>query len=129
MPKKIGFQAKDRAIILGENSIEWMICYFAVLYAGGVVVPVDTELLPDDTCSLMTRMDPTFIFYSANQVKKVNPINKIPILMVELTHIEKMLDQFASIPSIIRNNDLTNNEYDSSIATIVNSSGTGGKMK
>jgi len=42
--KKLGFSKGDRAGVIGENCPEWGICYLAILWAGGVVVPLDPRL-------------------------------------------------------------------------------------
>lgn len=124
--KKIGFQAKDRAVLLSENSLEWMICYLAVLYADGVVATLDTELLPDNTCSLVKKMDPVIIFCSENQIRKLESLHDEKIPVVVLQAFEKIITTFAALPTINRKDS---NDYDENIAAIVNSSGTGGRLK
>ncbi len=42
-----GLEHGDRAALLIENSLEYLICYFAALRAGLVVVPLDFTLGPD----------------------------------------------------------------------------------
>ncbi len=37
----------DRVLVNGKNSPDWAIAYFAVLFAGGVVVPIDNQMHTD----------------------------------------------------------------------------------
>ena len=39
-----GFKAGDRIGVAGKNSPEWVFAYFAVLYLGGIVYPLDNNL-------------------------------------------------------------------------------------
>ena len=44
--------AGDRVILMSENRPEWGISYFAILLAGGTVVPLDKELSPAEVVNL-----------------------------------------------------------------------------
>lgn len=46
---KQGVKKGDRVAVTGKNSPEWAIAYLAVLYAGGVVVPLDYQLKVEET--------------------------------------------------------------------------------
>jgi long-chain acyl-CoA synthetase len=46
--KRLGLPSGSRAAILFENSIDYMICYFASFMAGMVAVPLDTSLAPEN---------------------------------------------------------------------------------
>ncbi len=41
--KSQGFQPGDRGAVLGENRPEWGLSYFAISWAGGIVVPLDSR--------------------------------------------------------------------------------------
>ncbi len=48
-----GFSADDRASIIMTNQSKWLISAYAVFYAGGVLVPLDYKLTPDEQWQLL----------------------------------------------------------------------------
>jgi long-chain acyl-CoA synthetase len=52
-----GFVAGDRASIIMTNQSKWLISAYAVFYAGGVLVPLDYKLTPDEQWQLLKHSD------------------------------------------------------------------------
>ncbi len=50
-----GFAAGDRASIIMTNQSKWLISAYAIFYAGGVLVPLDYKLTPDEQWQLLTH--------------------------------------------------------------------------
>jgi long-chain acyl-CoA synthetase len=48
-----GFQAGDRASIIMTNQSKWLISAYAIFFAGGVLVPLDYKLTPDEQWHLL----------------------------------------------------------------------------
>jgi long-chain acyl-CoA synthetase len=48
-----GFSAGDRASIIMTNQSKWLITAYAIFYAGGVLVPLDYKLTPDEQWQLL----------------------------------------------------------------------------
>ena len=48
-----GFTADDRASIIMTNQSKWLISAYAVFFAGGVLVPLDYKLTPDEQWQLL----------------------------------------------------------------------------
>ena len=48
-----GFSVGDRASIIMTNQSKWLISAYAVFYAGGVLVPLDYKLTPDEQWQLL----------------------------------------------------------------------------
>jgi long-chain acyl-CoA synthetase len=48
-----GFAAGDRAAILMTNQSRWLIAAYAIFYSGGVLVPLDYKLTADEQCQLL----------------------------------------------------------------------------
>jgi long-chain acyl-CoA synthetase len=48
-----GFAAGDRASIIMTNQSKWLISAYAVFFAGGVLVPLDYKLTPDEQWQLL----------------------------------------------------------------------------
>ena len=60
--QSLGIRPGDRVAVTGKNSPEWATAYIAVLYAGGVVVPIDYQLQSKDISGLMGRAGVKAIF-------------------------------------------------------------------
>lgn len=52
-----GFAAGDRAAIIMTNQSKWLISAHAVFYAGGVLVPLDYKLTPDEQWQLVRHSE------------------------------------------------------------------------
>ncbi|HEV3375611.1 MAG TPA: AMP-binding protein [Candidatus Acidoferrum sp.] len=48
-----GFKAGDRAAIIMTNQSKWLISAYAILFCGGVLVPLDYKLTPDELWQLL----------------------------------------------------------------------------
>lgn len=56
---------KDSKIaLIGENSYEWIVSYFAIVNGGNVVVPLDKELPASDLKELMDRSNTAALIYA-----------------------------------------------------------------
>ena len=56
-----GFGAGDRASIILTNQSKWLISAYAVFYAGGVLVPLDYKLTPDEQWQLLKHSGATVL--------------------------------------------------------------------
>ncbi len=51
--QETGFKAGDRAAIIMTNQSKWLISAYAIFYCGGVLVPLDYKLAPDEQWQLL----------------------------------------------------------------------------
>lgn len=65
----MGLNDKKIAVI-GENSYQWVVTYFATINGTGVVVPIDRELKTKEIATLLQRADVSAVVFS-KKVKKV----------------------------------------------------------
>ena len=56
-----GFSAGDRASIIMTNQSKWLISAYAVFFAGGVLVPLDYKLTPDEQWQLLKHSGATVL--------------------------------------------------------------------
>ena len=56
-----GFRAEDRAAIIMSNQSKWLISAYAVLYSGGVLVPLDFKLTAAEHLQLLKHSDAKFL--------------------------------------------------------------------
>ena len=66
-----GVKKGDKVVINGKNSIQWGLAYFAINYAGAVVVPIDNQLHTDRFLSLSKFADSTFLFADFDVIAKI----------------------------------------------------------
>ncbi len=73
--EKLGLAGKKIAVI-GENSYEWTVAYFAVACGAGIVVPIDKELPANEIENLVRRSEAEAIFYSPRKKEMVESVKK-----------------------------------------------------
>jgi long-chain acyl-CoA synthetase len=56
-----GFAAGDRASIIMTNQWKWLTSAYAVFFAGGVLVPLDYKLTPEEQCQLLKHSGATLL--------------------------------------------------------------------
>jgi len=57
-----GIRRGDRVAVTGKNAPEWTVAYLAVLFAGGVVVPIDYQLRNEETELLIKTSGARMLF-------------------------------------------------------------------
>ena len=58
---------KDQKVILtGETSVQWIATYMATVFAGGVIVPLDPGLLPDEMVNFINLAEAKAVVYSSS---------------------------------------------------------------
>jgi long-chain acyl-CoA synthetase len=60
--KTLGVRKGVNVAVSGKNSTEWAVAYCAVLYAGGVIVPLDYQLKNEEIASLIGYADVHTLF-------------------------------------------------------------------
>lgn len=69
--RAIGLERHDKVTILAEGRQEWVITEFAVLYAGGVSVPLSIKLLPEELPFRINHSESVMVAVSRNTVSKL----------------------------------------------------------
>ncbi|GAB4542523.1 MAG: fatty acid--CoA ligase family protein [Thermodesulfovibrionia bacterium] len=70
----LGLGMGERTAILMENCPQYIISYFAILRAGGVAVPINTMLTPDEVMYILQDSGSRFIIYGDSLSDKVREI-------------------------------------------------------
>jgi len=70
-----GIRRGDRVAVTGKNAPEWTVAYLAVLFAGGVVVPIDYQLKNEETDLLLKTSGARILFVDEekHEYYKKNP--------------------------------------------------------
>ncbi|HXY26463.1 MAG TPA: AMP-binding protein [Candidatus Acidoferrum sp.] len=59
--QETGFSAGDRASIIMTNQSKWLISAYAIVFRGGVLVPLDYKLTPDEQWQLLKHSGATLL--------------------------------------------------------------------
>jgi len=131
-----GFKANDRAAIIMTNQSKWLISAYAIFYCGGVLVPLDYKLTPEEQWQLLKHSSASILITeypiwrqlaaspsrgSATRVKTLLVTEAPP--NADLSGAQRW-EEFRATgePAFIP-------RQRSDVATIVYSSGTGGRPK
>ena len=57
-----GLRKGDKAAVTGKNSPEWAVAYLGIVFAGGIVVPIDHNLKNEETELLIKTADAKILF-------------------------------------------------------------------
>ncbi len=116
--KAEGLKLNDRVAILMDNCPEYIILYFAILRAGGVVIPVNTFLEPDEVLYIVEDSGCKMMLFSNKFSAHVEKVKGSQLEVKVFTFDQ--LPQESTEPEIVDEND---------IATFLYTSGTTGFPK
>ncbi len=68
----IGFKKGDKAAIIGENRPEWPISYLSIVFAGGIVVPLDPQLKYKEIGHILSISGTKLVFASVKHIPVIN---------------------------------------------------------
>ena len=54
----------QKVIVMGETSVQWMATYLGTIFAGGVIVPLDPGLLPEEIVNFANVSEAKVVVYS-----------------------------------------------------------------
>ena len=66
-----GIKPGDRVLLVAENSPDWVIAYFAILYAGAIAVPLDHLISADELAAVSRIAEPRAALISAACSKRL----------------------------------------------------------
>ncbi len=126
-----GFK-KEKVAILGENSYEWIVTYFALVDGGNTAVPLDRDLPVDDLIYNATDSECKAVVYSkvyadvAEKIKVACPnVEKMYCLDEQKTYIEQGKKLISEGDTRFKNAEIDPDD----LAAIVYTSGTTGRAK
>jgi len=119
-----GVKPGDRVAVTGKNSPEWAIAYMGILYAGGVVVPLDYQLHKKEVENLMEFSDAKVLFIDEEKydsvetggIEQISLSPQKPNYILELQPSKQAAGGFSSCS-------------EDDLAAIMYTSGTTGKPK
>ena len=70
-----GVARGDRVVLLCENSLEYVFCYYGILKAGGAVASLNTDIKPDGLAELLKEIEPKVLLVSAKLENTVRALD------------------------------------------------------
>lgn len=68
---ELGVIYEDKIAILSEAKTDWIVSEIAILYAGGISVPLSIKLLPEEVPFRINHSDTKLFFISENTLEKI----------------------------------------------------------
>ena len=120
-----GFQEGDKAAVSGRNSTEWTLSYFAIIYAGGIVVPLDYSLKDSEMERFISFGGVKRLFIDSERVDGIDKDGSLGLIKYSIGHADgyQSVDTMRGVykPLGFRNG--------SDVAAILFTSGTTGTPK
>ena len=134
----MGVEQGDRIALLMDNSLEYVVSYYAVLKTGAMAIPFSNDLKPDSICYLVDELEATVIISSRKfeRVLKASNLGQFPIKALIINNPklgwESLPFPIISWQKAIKQHEPTNLNrqiYHSDLASIIYTSGSSGIPK
>jgi long-chain acyl-CoA synthetase len=133
-----GIKAGERVVLLLENSVEYVVGYYAVLKSGAVAVPLNWELKADAMAGLLKELQPKAVIAAAKSeqiLKEIGPERfGVALLLIRGASSAWSASPCDAVPfeQVVDRGQSTNPALKidpSSLASIIYTSGSTGKPK
>lgn len=88
----LGYKDGTRIALLGENSYNWVVAYFAVINSGNVVVPIDKELKANEIYRLINDSDSKMIIHSTSKNSCIEKMKELGIVTEKFLTMDDAFD-------------------------------------
>lgn len=117
----------SKVALIGENSYEWILSYFAVVCGGNVIIPIDKELSNEDIADLIKQSGATALVFSDSYSDVAEEHQNL-----QLFNMKKFGAYISKGKSLVNgeNKDFSNYKIDNKkLCSVIYTSGTTGKPK
>ena len=119
--KALGLKRREHVAIVGENSPQWAISYFAAIWAGAIAVPLDARAKTEHIRQVLVLSDSRFLIASAGFAEVLGSTGTIEHVIPMDKALESQEDIEKTVPA--------EKSEPEDIADIVFTSGTTGNPK
>ena len=74
--REIGVAAGDRVTLYAQNSVEWIVSYYAIAKAGGVINPINVMLTPDEVAYVVKDCGAKALFTTADRAAPIRSLKE-----------------------------------------------------
>ncbi len=96
---RLGLRQGDRVIITAPDSIEWVLAYLGVIWAGGVAIGVNPRLSPSELAPILQESEVRYVWCEADSVTSLAQLlagmAQAPTLMVSGTDDSNWAREFS----------------------------------
>ncbi|RPJ08780.1 MAG: long-chain fatty acid--CoA ligase [Spirochaetaceae bacterium] len=78
----LGLKKGDKVALTGKNSPQWALTYFSILFAGGIVVPLDYMLSPLELHGLIKASDTVMLIVDEEKYDLIDPENTLGLVKI-----------------------------------------------
>ena len=112
-----------RIAVIGENSYEWIVTYFAVVCSNNIIVPIDKELASADIAELLKDCEATVFVYSKDYDDIADDLGELmpALTCINMKSLKGYIENVTAVLKIETDKDAP--------AAIIYTSGTTGKSK
>ena len=98
---------RSKVAVLGENSYEWILTYFAVVMSNNIIIPIDKEFPNDDIAYLLDFSGAELLIYA-------NSYADIADVMLQDRHVQAVLPMkdFSTIIKVSAETEIATDESD-----------------
>ena len=117
------YGTRNKIAVIGENSYEWILTYFAVVCSNNIIVPIDKELSANDVVEILTECECSTLIYSKDYEDISEEINGIfpSFESISMPKLHGIIESVQSVAWIETDKNAP--------AAIIYTSGTTGKSK
>jgi long-chain acyl-CoA synthetase len=126
-----GIKGKKIAL-LGENSYEWILAYFAAVNSGNIVVPIDKELPSAEIKNLICSSEPEAIIFSSAYSEAVDYLKEQGVAVQKYINTKDLSDMLQEGEKLIASGDtkMADTQINTNdLAVLMYTSGTTGTPK
>lgn len=87
----IGLNGDKKIALVGENSYEWIITYFAAVLGANVIVPLDKELSETELAALIKSGDCSALVYSEKKAKLLPEVEDMELEKICISEFDSVL--------------------------------------
>ena len=80
--QELGLREGGRVIVLAPDSIDWVVAYLGVIWAGGVAIGVNPRLALSELAAIVSESEVRFIWCEAESVALLRPLLALPTELV-----------------------------------------------
>ena len=119
----------EKIAVIGENSYDWILTFFAAVNGGNIIIPVDKELENEEIEDILVRSGVGILVYSDRLSDKIDSI-KEHIAIKHLFNMKTVMPEMLRKGAASQNKDFEDCKIDdSALCAIIYTSGTTGRSK